>query len=225
MPSLAAATSAPYNVRFEQVAVAGGANLHICALSDRQQFDDPHGEAAAAGVPAASWPHFGQIWPSSRKLADLMQTWTLAGRRILEVGCGLGLASLVMHRRQGNVVATDHHPLAAAFLRSNSRLNALAALDFRAADWRNLNPQLGCFDLIVGSDVLYERDHPDQLAGFIDRHSTTHAEVLIIDPNRGNRAAFRRCMNGHGFGLTETALVTPLEDGSAYRGRLLQYQR
>ena len=79
--------------------------------------------------------------------------------------------------------------------------------------------------MIIGSDVLYERSHPEDLAAFIHRHAACCAEVLIIDPNRGNRAAFNHGMVRFGFAVTETRLDTPLDDGTPYRGRLLQYRR
>jgi len=81
-----------YAVKFQQVAVCDGAPLQIRSLFDRQQYADPLGEAAAAGISPACWPLFGQVWPSAQKLADLMQVRELAGLRILEIGCGLGLA-------------------------------------------------------------------------------------------------------------------------------------
>jgi hypothetical protein len=51
------------------------------------------------------------------------------------------------------------------------------------------------------------------------------AEVLIIDPNRGNRSAFHKDMANMGFGVTEIIINEPLHDLSAYRGRLLHYIR
>jgi hypothetical protein len=84
---------------------------------------------------------------------------------------------------------------------------------------------LGEFDLIIGSDVLYERDHPAQLADFIQRHAASHAQVLIIDPNRGQRSAFNKRMAVHGFGLSRSDIVLPLHDLTPYRGSLLNYQR
>lgn len=94
-----------YAVKHERVAVAAGADLEIRSLLDREQFSNPLGEAEAAGIGAASWPLFGLVWPSAQKLADLMQVCELDGRRILEIGCGLGLASLLIHRRLGDVTA------------------------------------------------------------------------------------------------------------------------
>lgn len=214
-----------YRVALQRVAVAGGDALQIRSLLDRQQYADPVGEALAAGISPANWPLFGLLWPSAQKLADLMQRWTIGDRRILEIGCGLGLASLVIHRRQGDITASDCHPLTESFLRANLLLNGLPRLQYRTGHWQRANPLLGTFDLIVGSDVLYERDQPGQLAAFVQIHAAERAEVLIVDPNRGNRAAFSRSMDQLGFALAETLLEAPLDDGTPYRGRLLRYCR
>jgi 2-polyprenyl-3-methyl-5-hydroxy-6-metoxy-1,4-benzoquinol methylase len=214
-----------YAVKFQQVAVVNGAALEIRSLLDRQQYADPFGEAAAAGISPACWPLFGQIWPSAQKLADLMQVWELGARRVLEIGCGLGLASLVVHRRLGDITASDCHPLSEVFLRANLQLNQLPALKYCTGNWGRPNPELGNFDLIIGSDVLYERSHPEQLAAFIQVHAATQCEVLIIDPNRGNRSSFNRRMALLGFDLSETRIDAPLADGARYRGSLLHYRR
>jgi predicted nicotinamide N-methyase len=214
-----------YAVKFQQVAVTAGAPLEIRSLLDRQQYADPRGEAAAAGISPACWPLFGQIWPSAQKLADLMQVRELDGQRILEIGCGLGLASLVIHRRQGDITPSDCHPLTELFMQANLHLNDLPAIKYHTGNWGRGNPLLGAFDLIIGSDVLYERDHPEQLATFIALHAARHAEVLIVDPNRTNRSAFNRHMALLGFDLTVTRIEAPLADGAPYRGRLLHYRR
>lgn len=214
-----------YEVKFGQVAVAGGADLEVRSLRDRQQYADPQGEAAAAGISPACWPLFGQVWPSAQKLADLMQGWEIDGRRILEIGCGLALASMVIHRRHGDITASDCHPLTETFLQANLLLNHLPALSYRTGNWGRTNPLLGEFDLIIGSDVLYERDHPLLLADFLQLHAAPRAEILIIDPNRSNRGAFNRRMAVHDFTLEESAITAPLADGTPYRGRLLRYRR
>lgn len=214
-----------YQVKFQQVAVSGGDDLEIRSLLDRQQYSDPLGEAEAAGISPACWSLFGQVWPSEQKLADLMQTWVLGQHHILEIGCGLALASMVIHRRHGDITASDCHPLARSFLNANLLLNHLPSLRYCTGNWERTNPELGRFDLIIGSDVLYERNQPAQLAAFIQAHAAPNAEVLIIDPNRGNRSAFHRSMALLGFTLHETMIDAPLDDGTPYRGRLLHYLR
>jgi predicted nicotinamide N-methyase len=84
----------------------------------------------------------------------------------------------------------------------------------------------GRFDLIVGSDLLYEQDVSGALAGFIGRHAMPAAEVWIVDPDRGNRSAFNRLMSAQGFDLNEERLDQPAtHETAAYKGRLLTYRR
>ena len=214
-----------YDVKVQQVAVAGGDDLEIRSLLDRQQYADPDGAAELAGISPACWPLFGQIWPSSQRLAALMQTRPLVPGRSLEVGCGLALASLVLHRRGGDITASDCHPLTESFLQDNLLRNRLPAMKYRSGNWTRSNPTLGVFDLIIGSDVLYEPDHPRQLAGFIGLHTAGPGEVLIVDPNRGNRRDFIRRMDHLGFALIESSLDTVASDGTSFRGRLLHFTR
>ena len=104
-----------YQVKHETLTL-GASDFVIRSLLDKQQHADQHGEAEAAGISSAAWPLFGLVWPSARILADAMQTQDIAGKRVLEIGCGLALASLVIHRRRGDITASDRHPLARSFL-------------------------------------------------------------------------------------------------------------
>jgi predicted nicotinamide N-methyase len=212
-----------YEVKIEQVIGTGG-DLTLRSLLDRQQFHDPSGEAERAGISSAAWPLFGMLWPSGRVLAQAMLTFELEGRRVLELGCGLGLASLVVPRRGGDITASDCHPLAADFLLENLRLNALPPMKYEIGDWLRPNPRLGVFDLIIGSDLLYDREQPEALSQFIDRHSADSVEVLIADPDRGNQARFKRKMGVLGYSHSEER-VSALPEGGPYRGRLHNYRR
>lgn len=221
-----------YQTKQETVPVAGVAGLKIRSLLDQRQFADPEGAAARAGISAAAWPMFGLLWPSGAHLAARMARRSLRpGERILEVGCGLGLASLVGHRRGADVTASDCHPLAAAFLAHNVALNDLPALAYCSGEWALQDPPPADavrdrFELIMGSDVLYERDAAAALAGFIERHATACSEVWIVDPNRGNRPAFTRRMCAQGYRLDDQPLFTPATGAlPAYRGHMLVYRR
>lgn len=222
-----------YLVKHESIAVTGVANLTIRSLLDRQQFSDPLGEAEHLGISSASWPLFGLLWPSGAHMAArLARRPVTYGERILEIGCGLALASLVGHRRGADVTASDCHPLANAFLRENLRLNDLPPMKYRHGQWgvpveASASGQVqGLFDLVMGSDLLYERDEGGTLARFIALHAAPAAQVWIIDPDRGNRNAFTRNMAMHGFALHEERLQTAASaDVPAYKGRVLVYRR
>jgi len=234
-----------YLTKQESIAIAGADDLIIRSLLDRQQFSDPSGDAETLGISSAMWPLFGLLWPSGAQLAARMVSRPMhAGERILELGCGLALASLVCHRRGADVTASDCHPLAGSFLRENLLLNGMAPMKYRQGQWgsgealgppealesplaqAHGGPVHGLFDLIMGSDLLYERDARASLAQFIDRHASPHAQIWIVDPDRGNRAAFSKQMAAQGFGLHEERLDrAALLDVPAYKGRLLIYQR
>lgn len=213
-----------YEVKYDTVTV-GGADYQIRSLLNLQQYSDPHGEAERAGISPASWPLFGHVWPSARVLALAMHTFDLAGKRILEIGAGLALASLVIHRRAGNITVSDCHPLSSLFLKENLLLNQLAPIPYQTGNWNTANPDLGLFDLIIGSDVLYERDQPAQLAAFINRHAAAKAEILIVDPNRGNRSGFCQAMAHSGYLYREQRASATLENGEGYKGRFLHFLR
>ena len=101
----------PLAYKQESIAIAGAADLLILSLLDRQQFNDPGGEAEALGISSAAWPLFGLLWPSGLRLAEAMALRPLLeGESILEIGCGLGLASLVSHRRGALVTASGLPP-------------------------------------------------------------------------------------------------------------------
>ena len=214
-----------YETKVQSIPVGAQANLIVRSLKDLQQYDDPASEAADAGISSATWPLFGHIWPSGRILAEHMATVDIAGRRVLELGCGLAFASLMLHRAGADVTATDIHPEAGHFLLANIALNILHPLSFHRADWASVDPGLGRFGLLVGSDILYERTHAGALAGFIARHAHVDAEVIVVDPNRGHRAEFRRLMHHQSFAATVIAAPATMFDGVAYRGQILSFRR
>jgi predicted nicotinamide N-methyase len=227
-----------YQIKHERIAIRGGEALVIRSLLDRQQFSDPNGQAQRMGISSASWPLFGLAWPSGLQLAACMASRPIVvGEKILELGCGLALPSLVCHRLGADITASDCHPLAGDFLLENLALNQLGPMKYRHGDWAAAPPVhaddealplsvAGRFDLLIGSDLLYERDVSGALAGFIEQHAKARAQVWIVDPDRSNRPAFNRLMFEQGFDLKESRLdQAATEDAQAYKGRLLVYQR
>lgn len=213
-----------YSTRNEKVPV-GGHVYRLRVLSDKQQFSDPDGHGARLGISSAQWSLFGQLWPAGRALAHAMDRFDIAGKRVLELGCGIGLASLVLQRRGADVVASDMHPLAEPFLAYNAALNALPALHYRQLRWDVPLPNLGHFDLIIASDVLYELDQAELLAGVVERHAHPSAEVLVTDPGRRHSSRFSKLLAAQGFSVAEERCLMDDNDTPPYRGRLLHYTR
>jgi predicted nicotinamide N-methyase len=213
-----------YKVKFETIDI-GGIDYTIRSLLNLQQFSDLQGEALGLGISSAMWPLFGQVWPMSKILARVMLSETLIGKRVLEIGCGMGLPSLVVKRLGGDITASDYHPLSQSFLVENTILNALAPICFEAGNWHTENLNLGEFDLIIGSDVLYEHQHIDLLSSFIHDHASSHAEIIIVDPGRGSHRAFARAMEHLGYQHTWTDLTNYPNLNSVPKGFILRFSR
>lgn len=190
-------------------------DLHICILRDNQQYEDINDEAKNLGISSASWPLFGQIWPSSRVLATLMCDFEIKNKRILEVGCGIGLASLILNHRLADITATDYHPEVENFLHRNSLLNNDKDIPFIRTGWNDHQDSLGKFDLIIGSDLLYERDNAQMLSSFINEHANKHCEIIIIDPGRGHQGKFTKKMIELGYSYSFTSVNKPTENDNS----------
>jgi predicted nicotinamide N-methyase len=181
----------------------GNLDIHVRMLRDTLQYQDTNGAAEKLGICSAVWPLFGVVWPAGEILARHMFEYEVTGKKILEVGCGIGLASLVLNRRSANVTATDYHPDAERFLNYNTTLNKDVKIPFVRTGWNDKENSLDVYDIIIGSDLLYERDHADLLSAFIDRHAKENCDVIIIDPGRGNHASFSKKMVALNYSCTQ----------------------
>jgi predicted nicotinamide N-methyase len=97
-------------------------------------------------------PYWAELWPAATALAAALPA--VAGLRVVELGCGLGLPSLVAAARGAEVTATDWAAEAVELLRENAARNGLR-LHAEVRDWREPWPER--FDLVLAADVLYER--------------------------------------------------------------------
>ncbi|PKN55653.1 MAG: histidine kinase [Deltaproteobacteria bacterium HGW-Deltaproteobacteria-14] len=202
-----------------------GIDIHLSTLWDTAQFEDDDGAAAAVGICAASWPLFGVVWASGRVLANLMVDFDVAHKRVLEIGCGIALASLVLQHRAADITATDHHPAVGVFLARNVALNGGPAIPFVRTGWDEPDCGMGRFDLIIGSDLLYERDHAASLSAFIERHARPSCDIVIVDPGRGSGGRFSRLMVDLGF-TAGRGVPAPVDNvAPGYGGQILVYSR
>tara|TARA_R110002072_G_scaffold5527_3_gene35328 strand:+ start:13860 stop:14429 length:570 start_codon:yes stop_codon:yes gene_type:complete len=168
-------------------------------LSDRQQFSDDDGEAEALGISSSQWSLFGVVWDAGKALAEYLLTADITNKRVLEVGCGIAVGSLLLNRRGADITAMDYHPEAGRFLERNVKLNGDAAIKFVRGNWNDELPDLTEFDLIVGSDLLYEDEHAEQLAAFLIRKLAPGGQIVIADPGRGFRGRFAKKLEAVGF--------------------------
>ncbi|HET8528690.1 MAG TPA: methyltransferase domain-containing protein [Gaiellaceae bacterium] len=133
-------------------------------------------------------PYWAELWPSGLELAEHVGALDLRGRRVLELGAGLGLPSLAAALRGAEVLATDWAEDAVALLRANAARNGVA-LRSEVVRWDAPEPLLreAPWDLVLAADVLYEQRNADQLASLLPRLG---AETLLAEPGRPFARAF-----------------------------------
>jgi predicted nicotinamide N-methyase len=133
-------------------------------------------------------PYWAELWPSGLALARVVRRRDLTGRRVLELGCGLGVASIVAALGGADVLATDWSPEALDVAAENARRNR-ADLDTALVSWTDSERLVaaGPWDLVLGADLLYERRNVDQLLGLLPRLG---ADVLLAEPGRPPAARF-----------------------------------
>ncbi|MDY6926610.1 MAG: histidine kinase [Pseudomonadota bacterium] len=203
----------------------GKTDIHLCTLRDKQEFYDPESVASELGISSATWPIFGVIWPSALVLAHHMQSIKIGSRRILEVGCGMALSSLLLNKQHADITATDYHPEAELFLKRNASLNGDSPIPFERTGWADDNDGLGLFDLIIGSDLLYEDEHIALLSDFIHAHAKPQCEVILVDPGRGRKNKLVKKLMGLGY---QSSLIKPdntIYLDTVFKGHILRFVR
>ncbi len=136
-------------------------------------------------------PYWAELWPSALALARAVSARALHGARVVELGCGLGLPAIVAARAGGRVLATDWAPDAIAFARRNAEHNGVR-LDTAVESWtepRRLTAQAP-WDLVIGSDLLYERRNVEPLLTLLPQLVGERGEAWIADPGRAPAETF-----------------------------------
>ncbi|MBA2347574.1 MAG: methyltransferase domain-containing protein [Solirubrobacterales bacterium] len=133
-------------------------------------------------------PYWAELWPSAIALAKVLARRELGGRRVLELGCGVGLAGIAAAVGGARVTLTDWAPEAIAVAQANARRNDVE-VEARVVDWRAPEELVAAapWDLVVLADVLYEERNVDALLPLLPRLGP---EILLADPDRAGATPF-----------------------------------
>src|SRR5262245_35839510 len=131
-------------------------------------------------------PYWAEVWPSAYVLAQEISAHSVepgrSKRRLLELGCGCGLATLTAQACGFETVAVDYYAEALEFFRLNSLLNDVPVPVTRVVDWRSYPDDLRGFDFVVAADVLYERDYCRLIAAAFRQSLRPGGLGLLTDP-------------------------------------------
>lgn len=149
-------------------------------------------------------PYWAEIWPSSRILAAHLVGMKARDRTLLELGCGAGLVATAASRGGFRVTVSDYYEDALRFARANAWLNDVPSPGTMLLDWRDLPDDAPRFDVIVASDVLYERDYGELVPRAIDALLDESGTAYVADPGRVGRDEFLRSLTSCGLLLRST---------------------
>jgi predicted nicotinamide N-methyase len=151
-------------------------------------------------------PYWAELWASGVALAHDVAMRSLRGKRTLELGCGLGLPSIAAARAGGRVLATDWSPDAVRAAAANAERNDVDVETLRCA-WGEPDEILerAPWQLVLASDVLYERRNVEQLLGLLPRLVDKRGLVLLADPGRAHSQGFLERASEEGWIIRSTA--------------------
>lgn len=130
-------------------------------------------------------PYWAELWPASLLLAAwlLRRRTDLAGRRCLELGCGMGLAAMAGAAAGARVTAVDYEAPAVTLAAANAAANA-TPLSLAVMDWRRPCLTPGGWDVIWGSDILYETRFYAPLVRLFRTLPAPGGRIWLSEPRR-----------------------------------------
>lgn len=154
-------------------------------------------QAHAAVTAGVHMPYWGLLWPSGVALADEVLTHPdkIQGRRVLELGCGLGATATAALDAGASLLAADCFDEALLFTRYNALRNTGQAPRTVLLDWRTEAGRAAClaaapFDVLLAADVLYEQENLDPLLALVPDLLVPDGVFWLAEPGRRVSQAF-----------------------------------
>ena len=161
-------------------------------------------------------PYWADLWASAIGLSHYLvdNQHLVKDKRVLEIGCGLGLPAIVAGKiGAAKVTVTDYLPEALDFARLNWAQNvALENAEFMLLDWRNIpaefknrTPQYKA-DVLLAADVAYEKRAFEPLLNAFNDLIKPDGKIIIAEPNRFISKDFFENLTQKGFKMDKKTL-------------------
>ena len=174
---------------------------------------------AAAGDPEQNLPYWAELWPSGIALAAkiVRNSNRVHGKRVVEIGCGLGVTAIAALRAGADLTVTDYAPEALALCALNT-LSAVGA-EPRALrlNWRDPGVELFAaagagFPIVLAADVLYEERDVEPLISLVERVIAPGGELWLAEPGRRPAARFLHAIVSLGWSVAGEECAGPWPD-------------
>jgi predicted nicotinamide N-methyase len=167
----------------------GGRTWRITAVQDQDALI----RSVQTEADLAAFPFGLMLWASAVGLAERLveEPALVTGKRVLELGAGVGLPGLVAASLgAAEVSQTDYQDDALNLLRHNAAANSIDNITIRQGDWRDFFTNGLPYDLVIASDVLYERTLHAPLAALLPELIAPDGAILLSDPLRPQAMEF-----------------------------------
>ena len=130
---------------------------------------------------------------------------SLRGQRVVELGCGLGLAGITAGLLGADVLFTDYVPEALDFARKNAELNGLTGQTIKTAllDWEDPG-KMEPFNIVLGSEILYDYFFHGSLFKLLQSILEPGGTIILADRKRLVVTRFLGRLADRGFRCVET---------------------
>lgn len=158
-------------------------------------------------------PYWAELWDSGGGVADFLVnrfTVDLAGKAVLDLGCGQGLLGCVAAALGARVTFADLEAPSLLFARYNGGPWAKRVRG-RRLNWQR-DRLAERFDLILGADILYERTQWQHLEPFWQHHLAEGGRVLLGEPGRPTGGMFLDWLKGQGWAVAEFEQAVPTRE-------------
>lgn len=148
-------------------------------------------------------PYWAEIWPAAVTLSHMiMEELEVEGKSVIELGAGVGMASVAAAKKGARAIATDYSTEALRFVVYNALRNGVS-LDTGRLDWRMVRIDEK-YDIVIAADVLYERVNLLPIVTALDTLLKEGGVAYIADPRRRLAEQFVELVRENGFEITST---------------------
>lgn len=134
------------------------------------------------------WGYWDRIWPSEVALSEcLIQQFfptKLTGIKVLEIGCGTGLAGVVAAQLGAFTMFSDMVPITLEAVKESCRLNHISNFGTCTLDWSETIEPKEPYDLVLGSEVFYDEGILANISHVLEQVLTPGGKGMFCDPNR-----------------------------------------
>jgi predicted nicotinamide N-methyase len=142
-----------YTLTFDKLR-AGEKEIRLLKIADLEQFLD--GRDPFADV--SEFPFWIRLWDSAMVLSYVLGAQKeTKGKRLLELGAGLGAPGLAAAAAGFDVTLSDYEDIIMDFQKVSAAASKLETVEFCHLDWLN-PPKLESFDVLAGAEILFREE-------------------------------------------------------------------